>query len=502
MQLFPIILIAIVVAADGGLTLTDGADQLSRWTVTTFALGSVIVVVGFTVAGVRHCDRRLTRMPSPQAFLFAERLAVVARTLLLVNLAVAVLVLGWLGAVRSSLRWLSSADQPDPILIDELIVILPTLLGLMGVWWAYYPIERRLREAVLLRRLDEGQPVFALPGRWRYVMVQLRVQILLMLVPLLLILTLAETITKVLEPWRGEVWYGAAETVTTMAAGLSVFVFAPLLVRWLLDAAPLPDGPTREALMNVCRAHRVRVRGLLLWQTGGSMINAAVMGLVGRLRYILLTDALLELMRPAEVEAVMAHEIGHVRRAHMPWMVGALLGSMMATFWLLIGLLSGITLIWPEFASEERTWLETAESAAVVAIALASFGWISRRFERQADTFAVQHLSTHQDGEADGPAAGVVTERAVATMRHALGRIAVLNAVPPTRRSWRHGSIRWRQVYLETLIGKPLDGLAIDRQIRWIKGVIALVLLLSLGAIVLDGAFRLFGGALAGGSGV
>ncbi len=501
MQLFPIILIAIVLVADG-FTFVDGADQPPGWAATTFALGSVIAVVGLTLAGVHHCDRRLNRMPSPQAFLFAERLAVVVRTLLLVNQAVAVLVLGWLGAVRSSLRWLSSAEPPDPILIDELIVILPTLLGLMGVWWAYYPIERRVREAVLLRRLDEGQPVFALPSRWRYVLVQLRVQILLMLVPLLLILTLAETIEKVLEPWRGEAWYGAAETVTTMAAGLSVFVFAPLLVRWLLDAAPLPAGPTREALMNVCRAHRVRVRGLLLWQTGGSMINAAVMGLIGRLRYVLLTDALLELMRPSELEAVMAHEIGHVRCAHMPWMVGALLGSMMATIWLLIGLLSGITLIWPEFASEERTWLETAESVAVVAIALASFGWISRRFERQADTFAVQHLSAHQSPEADTAAADLVTERAVATMRHALGRIAVLNAVPPTRRSWRHGSIRWRQVYLETLVGKPLDGLAIDRQIRWIKRLIALVLLLSLGAIVLDAGFGTFGGALAGGSGV
>ena len=60
------------------------------------------------------------------------------------------------------------------------------------LWWAWYPIERRLHEVALLQRLDRGLPVHLPPGRWPYVLSQLRLHVLLMLVPMLLILAVAE----------------------------------------------------------------------------------------------------------------------------------------------------------------------------------------------------------------------------------------------------------------------------------------------------------------------
>ena len=41
------------------------------------------------------------------------------------------------------------------------------------------------------------------------------------------------------------------------------------------------------------------------------------MGIVPGLRYILLTPALIETMSIAEIEAIMAHEIGHVKKFHL-----------------------------------------------------------------------------------------------------------------------------------------------------------------------------------------
>ena len=58
------------------------------------------------------------------------------------------------------------------------------------------------------------------------------------------------------------------------------------------------------------------------------MINGAVMGAITPVRYILLTDALLETLPRERVEAVMAHELAHVRRHHIFWLVMAAAGSM------------------------------------------------------------------------------------------------------------------------------------------------------------------------------
>jgi hypothetical protein len=123
---------------------------------------------------------------------------------------------------------------------------------------------------------------------------------------------------------------------------------------------------------------------------------------------------------------------------------------------------------------------EVASAAAMSAGALAMFwlfGWVSRRFERQADTFAAHHLSTSWDP--NDAQTGTITAEAAATVCSALETIARLNAVTPRRRSWRHGSIAWRQAYLQTLVGQPLARLPIDRQIRLVR--VAAVMALAAG---------------------
>ena len=189
----------------------------------------------------------------------------------------------------------------------------------------------------------------------------------------------------------------------------------------------------------------------------------------------------------------MAHELGHVKRKHM---VGLLI-SAVATLGLAEAAWSQAMEPLYAFLSE-RDWLpESWEQPrwfmlAGTALALVTwgliFGWISRRFERQADTFAVQHLAmsrARSQGMIDHNT--VVDAASVQTMVDALGHVAALNCIDIHKRSWRHGSIAWRQRYLTTLIGQRVDQLPID-EIAWRINVLSIlglvvVILLETGGI-------------------
>ena len=99
-------------------------------------------------------------------------------------------------------------------------------------------------------------------------------------------------------------------------AGLIALLF-PTLLRWTWKTTPLAAGPLRERLEAAARRCRFRAREILVWHTGDMVVNAAVAGFVPGLRYVFLTDALLTRLTPEEIEAVFAHEVGHVRHRHL-----------------------------------------------------------------------------------------------------------------------------------------------------------------------------------------
>ncbi len=467
MPLYPILLILAVVAADGGLAIDVTNGRWGSWPGLLVAMVPVLAADAVVAVVVTAALRSMRSAAGPQGIRRAERVITAARWFLLLNHAAAVLLFGWLAAVRGLLG--------DLVVLDELVCIAPPVVGIMGVWWVQYPLERRIRDAMLISRLDTGSPIYPMPQRWAYVMLRARSELLLLLVPVLTIVALAEVIDWTIARPFAATWPDWVADAAKLGAAAAVFLFAPLTSRVLLHVRPLEPGPQRDSLLAVCRQHKVRVRDILLWDTHGTIINAAVMGVVGPLRYVLLTDAMLELMSKREVLAVMAHEVAHVRRHHVPWLVVALLAAVSVTiplFQLPLFLAEGLG--WsgrvPTGGASVPIWLQIALTAGQIAAALLVFGWVSRRFERQADTFAVGHLS----GSADG--AEVIQPEAVDSLRSALSRIAHLNHIDPRRPSWRHGSIAWRLEYLSSIIGRPIADLPIDRLVRWIKLIAALVL--------------------------
>jgi Zn-dependent protease with chaperone function len=476
MQLIPIVLVAaVVLAADDGPAAGAVGWRPDGAMAALLAIGPVLLALLAARTAVGVCRRRLATRGDVRSIGLAERWVRICRWLIVVNHVAAVLLLGWLAAVRRTLG--------DPVLLDELLAMLPALAGLAGTWWVYYPVERRMREALLIRSLDDGEPLFPIPSRGRYVMLQMQVHILLLLAPILLILAASELIdagaARLPEPGVAP-W---VVDVATVAAALAIFVLSPLLARLVLSLAPLGAGPLRDQLLTICDRHGVRVREVLVWSTCGTMINAAVMGLLRPFRYVLLTDALIETVPGPYVLAVMAHEIGHVRRRHMPWLVITLMATLILAVLAIAGALAIVEATGLGDPLHDLEWLDVAATALELVAALLVFGWVCRRFERQADTFAVQHLSG-LGGRAPAADAGPRIEPgAVATMRGALDTIARLNAVDPDRPSWRHGSIAWRRAYLEDLVGKPAVGLAIDRVIGRIK-LAAMIVLLAGGGLI------------------
>jgi Zn-dependent protease with chaperone function len=477
MHVYPIILVAAVLLADEEVLwpLVDGGEAPGRsvaWTI-----GPLIAVLvaqwAATSWGIRAVQRGGGARPAARA----ERAARWARGAIMLHHVAAVLMLGWLDAVRALLG--------DRVAIDELLAIGPALGALASTWWVAEPVERRVHAASLINRLDAGAPVYAMPSRAGFVLLHLRLHVLPLLVPVLVIAAANESIRT----WSATSELAASQPWVVDAAAVAIalvaFIAAPLFIRPLLHVSRVESGPLRDDLASMCRRHGVRARHIFIWHTQGWMINAAVMGVIAPLRYVLLTDALVETMSREEVRAVMGHEIGHVKRRHMPWLLAAVLASLA---------LAGMMVEWPL-----RTWLhwQGQESwpgdarlhmvvlVAEAVIAIAAFGWVSRRFERQADAFAVQHLS--DDGcDGSGYSARAISPAAVNALCGALDTIAHLHGADRRRRSWRHGSIAWRQTFLRSIVGRPADDLAIDRQVRWLKVVIALVLALALLTMVLS----------------
>ena len=86
--------------------------------------------------------------------------------IILLALFVCDLVFGALRVVRLGLRHV--------VLLDEIVVLTPTLAVAALAWWSYYPVDRRLREARVLRDADAGRPVYPLLTRGQYLSMQLR----------------------------------------------------------------------------------------------------------------------------------------------------------------------------------------------------------------------------------------------------------------------------------------------------------------------------------------
>ena len=220
-------------------------------------------------------------------------------------------------------------------------------------------------------------------------------------------------------------------------AVLFTVLMSPLLLRRILDTRPLPPSRLRESLAAICRQSDLRCREILLWRTHHNTGNAAVMGLLPQVRFVMLSDLLLAGMTDEQIQAVFAHELGHVRHRHLVWFV---------LFFMLVSggiftsaSLLGHRLVLGETSREVYDWTSMAVCGGVL---LVTYGMLSRWFERQADVYAARTMTTvHAADAAFG--ANVFAS--------ALNRVAVVNNIPVEAPNLTHGSIQSRVDYIQKL---------------------------------------------------
>ncbi|HYE03686.1 MAG TPA: M48 family metalloprotease [Phycisphaerales bacterium] len=463
-QLWVIVLFAAVLGADAlgpGAPPGVPAEIFATPVAAGFYLLGLTLLAGGGVSVLAALSRRVDRRGSFRAVRAADRVARLARWMVVAWHA-------W-GLLGHGLLWWVRGALGDLVLLDELACLAPASVAIVVLWWAQAPVDLALRRAVLVRNADEGRPIYPEPSRAALVAGQVRQAVAMAAGPMALLIAWSELARLIATRLARAGWLGTpgsreAALVGLYLVGLAVlFVLGPILMRLVWDTIPLGPGPLRERLLDMARREGVRVRELLIWRTGGTVINGAVLGASRWARYVLLTDALLDALPGPQLEAVMAHELAHARLRHMPWMLAGLAVSL-AGGWL------AAEAAWDALGGRRGGQLrELVTLLSALGSGLLVLGWISRRMERQADAFAAGVLSAPEAGV---PA--VVTPAGVAAMKGALGAVALLNGVAAGKWTWRHGSIAGRQRRLDDLVGHRIGRLPIDVTIKLVKGAIVL----------------------------
>jgi STE24 endopeptidase len=199
----------------------------------------------------------------------------------------------------------------------------------------------------------------------------------------------------------GAAWWFAA-WVCLAVFQLFMMIVAPVWIMPLFNKfTPLPPGALRDTLLALGDRAGFRARDIQVMDGSkrSRHSNAFFTGL-GRFRKIVLFDTLVGQLDQAELESVLAHEIGHYKKGHIPRMMALSLGGSLVLFYLvallakedwflrafgfasgdivpvllLISLLSGVVMFWLS----------------------PLFHLLSRRHEYEADAFAAGLIHAQQ----------------------------------------------------------------------------------------------------------
>jgi STE24 endopeptidase len=142
-------------------------------------------------------------------------------------------------------------------------------------------------------------------------------------------------ILKLVE-WTGAAWWLWAWVVVLGFQWLMA-VLAPVLILPLFNKfTPLPQGSLQERLLELAERTRFRARSIQVMDGSkrSRHSNAFFTGF-GQFRKIVLFDTLIQQLSEPELVAVLAHEIGHFKKKHIPKMLAASALGALAGFFLL-----------------------------------------------------------------------------------------------------------------------------------------------------------------------
>jgi STE24 endopeptidase len=197
------------------------------------------------------------------------------------------------------------------------------------------------------------------------------------------------------EYWWLYVWLAWA------AFNLLILTVYPTLIAPLFNKfSPLEDASLRERIEALLHKCGFRAQGLFVMDSSrrSSHGNAYFTGF-GRAKRIVLFDTLIQRLSPAEIEAVLAHELGHFSHRHVWKRIVVLFVSSLAMLWLL-----GQLIDLPWFYTSLGVGVEAKSTAMALLLffmALPSFiflvqpiaSYFSRVQEFEADAYAAKQAN-------------------------------------------------------------------------------------------------------------
>jgi Zn-dependent protease with chaperone function len=415
---FIYLIIAILIFAIYQPTDTPGLPGGEAW------LLAVLLAAGFAVAS-RWLFRRLAAaIDHIDTYLADDRHSNLLTRQSIMAIALFAVMVHLLGLPSTMAGWYLFKELPTLLAI---VFLLLFLLLLTIVWYNAYPSYRRLYGSDLsLRSYIVSNWRMSVPILIPWVMISLLADIIFAL-PF-------EAPKRFLSTTEGEIIYFVSFLVF-------VAVFAPLVIQRMWGCYPVEAGYYRERIQALCRRANIGYRNIVYWPIfGGRMLTAGVMGIVRKFRYILVTQSLLRSLTPEEVDAVIAHEIGHVKKHHLLYYI-----FFMACFMLIVFAIYDVTIYLILFAEplfqailnlgmDQETLLWSLHSAVFLAVFLVYFrfifGYFMRNFERQADVYVYSLFDTARP------------------MISTFQKIALTSGQSPDKPNWHHFSIRERIEYL------------------------------------------------------
>ena len=223
---------------------------------------------------------------------------------------------------------------------------------------------------------------------------------------------------------------------------VAIAIAGPAVIQKFWRCKPLETGHYRKRIENLCREARLEYADILYWPIfGGRMITAGVMGLVKKFRYILVTNDLLRFLEPEEIDAVIAHEIGHIKKKHLIFYLVFFVGYMLISFATFDLLIYFIIFTEPIYQFISNSGLDqTAVTSSIFSFIIIIFfliyfrfifGYFMRNFERQADTYVYTLFDS------------------AAPLISCFEKIAATSGEPYDKPNWHHFSIKSRIEYLK-----------------------------------------------------
>lgn len=166
---------------------------------------------------------------------------------------------------------------------------------------------------------------------------------------------------------------------------LIIPIFSSFLLPKMLKAYEMPDSEIKEQLFNFIHQTGSYDVKLMIWPTKKSKVaNALVTGFLKK-KQIFISDYLLESMTTEEVEAILAHEIGHIKHRHL-WKRLALIAIFFGSMYVI-----GVGMDWyEEQFTDIPVWIGLSLMIGILIVYMTlGFKYFSRVQERQADEYVL-----------------------------------------------------------------------------------------------------------------